>query len=107
MPFFVHRPPKFEFVQVSFATWNEVCAFMPEVGPGPNDPHGVFVDKDGKETPAGADVEMGLKIPEHLLAIPHPAPSFVIARQGEWLGKTGKLYTIWTDAKLHEMFAPA
>lgn len=91
------RPVEIEAVQLTWATWSEVCDF---IGPFPKGLHGVYVDEHGNtheegsfpgDNSDGTQCRIGLVIPT--------LEGTMLAVQDDWIirGVKGELYPCKPD----------
>src|SRR5690554_627503 len=85
------RPVVIEAMRLEWTTWQEMCEFV-GVGPAPEQPHGCWIDENGKPIPtASAELRMGLVIPT--------LEGEMVAIEGDWIirGVAGEFYPCKND----------
>lgn len=88
---FRKKPVVIEAVQLSWATWPEICEFA-DVGVGEKQPRGCYLTKEGTVVPAGEVTDyMGMIIPT--------LEGDMVAKQGDWIikGVNNELYPCKPD----------
>jgi hypothetical protein len=81
------KPVEIEAVQLTWKNWSEVCDHA-GVGPGENQPNGVYIDAHGytHDTPPNDDAKLGLRIPT--------LEGVMLGEEGDWIikGVQGEIY---------------
>ena len=89
---FRKKPVTIEAVQLTWANWDEMCDHA-NVGPGEDEPHGVYIDSEGNphDKPIDESCTLGLLIPT--------LEGVMLANEYDWVirGVQGELYPCKPD----------